>query len=137
MITKQYTFYAQSGEELSISAPDTIEFPSFNLGYYNTLTACGAGEGIGDKLVPETIWGVRVTLACFVHDYMWELSEASWADFHHSNAVFLSNINAVILALSNKSRVNVMKNLRMYRAVTYFNSVDTVGAELFWLSKEV
>lgn len=135
METKLYTFYSVDGVELRIIAPVDIEFPSFKMEYYDTITKCGAGEGIGDAIVPETILWLRVTLACYVHDHMWELSEATWKDFHHSNAVFLSNLITIILQMSDSSKVNILKNFRMYRAVTFFNAVDTIGADIFWKLK--
>jgi len=135
MKTKAYVFYTTDGTELHITAPVDIEFPSFKMEYYDTITKCGAGNGIGDRLVPETIFWLRVTLACYIHDYMWELSDATWKDFHHSNAVFLSNLITIILKMSAPNKVNVLKILRMYRAVTFFNAVDTIGAGIFWESK--
>ncbi|MCK4500495.1 hypothetical protein KAU11_08350 [Candidatus Babeliales bacterium] len=137
MKTKLYKFYADNGAVVRMIAPDTIEFPSFQLEYYKTISRCGAGEGIGDTLVPETIWGLTVTLACYIHDYMWELADATWTDFHYSNSVFLSNIITLVTELSHPTRVNVLKNIRLYRSVTYYSAVDTFGADIFWLSKEV
>ena len=135
MDTKLYMFFTNDGRAIKLIAPTAIEFPSFELDYYKTISKCGAGEGLGDKIVPETILGLRVTLACYIHDFMWALSDATWADFHYSNSVFLSNINTIILNLSFDSNINIVKNFRMYRAVTYFNAVDTVGADVFWPMK--
>ena len=93
---------------------------------------CGAGDGIFNTLVPEYIFGVKISPACWNHDEMWAAAEPTWADFHYSNSIFLSNIISLI---GYQSRSNTMKHLRMYRAVTYYNAVDTIGAPIFWHMK--
>ncbi|SHH33037.1 hypothetical protein [Desulfofustis glycolicus] len=96
-------------------------FPSF----------CGAGGGLGDALVPENCYGLPLSPACFVHDISWRVVEATWAGFHQGNSMFLHNNLAIINA---RSRFP-LKQLRAYRAVTYFNAVDTIGAKYFWDDK--
>lgn len=97
------------------------DFPSF----------CGAGGGLGDAVVPETCYGLPLSPACFVHDISWLVAGPSWAAFHQSNSMFLHNNLAIIQA---RSRFP-LKQLRAYRAVTYFNAVDTLGAPFFWEEK--
>ena len=95
---------------------------------------CGAGKGLGEKAVPETMYGLRVSAACHIHDYSWEVAEPTWADFHQTNSMFLRNILAIIRA---KSRNGFMRGLRNYRAVTYFTAVDEVGVKGFWKLKGI
>ena len=90
--------------------------------------ACGAGNGIGQAAVPETLWGLRITPACFIHDQSWLVADPTWADFHQANSMFLHNILAIIRA---RSRSIFLEHLRNYRAVTFYNAVDTVGALVF------
>ena len=99
------------------------DFPSF----------CGAGNGFGDRIVPEKTIGLKVSPACFVHDLSWEICELSWAGFHQSNSIFLHNLQQIII---NRSSSEILKMIRLYRAVTYFNAVDSVGAHFFWERKE-
>lgn len=135
MQTKVYEFRTSANVKFNIIAPDNIEFPSMSIEHYSKMTRCGAGDGWGDKIVPESIWGIVVTLACFVHDFMWEISEATWKDFHHSNSVFMINIISIVQALSYNNKWNPLKALRMYRAATYFNAVDSAGQKVFWKIK--
>lgn len=132
MRTDLYKFRAKNGKYFDIIAPSDIEFPSFELEFYEGVTNCGAGSGIGDLIVPESIYFVRITLACFVHDDMWSRSAPSWKDFHHSNSVFLSNLTSIIRVESWDNYLNAVKRLRMYRATTYFNAVDNTGKYIFW-----
>ena len=93
--------------------------------------SCGAGSGIGNLIVPETIFRLRVTPACFIHDFCWQIADASWADFHQSNSIFLHNLLAIIQARSGM----IMRAIRNYRAVTYYNAVDLIGQNIFWDEK--
>ncbi len=127
MQTKIYTFTGPQGTEVPIVAPVGIEFPSMFLADYSSY--CGAGKGFGDILVPETMWGLTITIACYVHDHMWEMCLPTWEAFHFSNSVFLRNI---LSCIRNQSKSSMLKRLRNYRAVTYYNAVDSFGKEIFW-----
>ena len=91
-------------------------------------TCCGAGK-MGDYLVPDTVWGVNISPACWVHDQMYDLSPPTWGGFHYSNAVFFHNIAAIIQA---KSSTTFARNLRLARASMYLLAVSTAGAGIFW-----
>jgi len=91
---------------------------------------CGAGEGWGEMLVPETILGLRISAACHIHDHSWEV--ATEEDFDQTNEMFLHNIMAIIRA---KSANGLMRWLRNYRATTYYNSVQEVGRGIFFAMK--
>lgn len=112
---------------LNIIAPACINFPSSHSKNYHDC--CGAGEGIGNRLVPEDILGVHISLACYVHDYMWLHADPTWEYFHASNSVFLSNLLEII---AKESDSKLLQMLRNYRAMTYFNAVDSIGAVIFW-----
>jgi hypothetical protein len=126
MQTREYFFKTDKGKEFSIIAPDDIFFTHSDPMDYEDC--CGAGEGLGERIVPDTIWGLKISLACFVHDDMFERGEKTWAHFHQSNSIFLKNIINIIHAYS-KSRI--LKHLRLYRAVSYYNAVDRFGKRSF------
>jgi len=88
---------------------------------------CGAGSGIGEKIIPETIFGIRVSKACHIHDDCFDNGEATWADFHQSNYMFLRNIIAIIVEESHP----VFTWFRLVRAASFFYAVDTVGAKVY------
>ena len=104
-----------------------LEFPFETVQDFEAY--CGAGEGVLNDLVPEKVLGVTISPACWNHDEMWARAEPSWADFHYSNSVFMTNINALIQL---QSKNWFLKHLRMYWAVTYYNAVDVIGAPIFW-----
>lgn len=94
--------------------------------------SCGAGKGVGEKAVPETMWGLRLSGVCLIHDISWEEAEATWEAFHQTNAMMLLNSLAVIRSKSANRLTRVPRN---YRAMTYFTAVEEGGAEGFWQLK--
>lgn len=91
---------------------------------------CGAGRGMGEILVPDTIFGVRISRACHIHDHAWDV--ASEEDFTFTNFMFLANIMILIWHGSNSK---IMYWIRSYRAMTYFNAVQVVGKKHFMVMK--
>lgn len=131
MYTTAYKLIGTNNKLVKIIAPVDILFPS---GYVDKFDSfCGAGTGIGDAIVPETIWGVKVSPACFVHDKMWEAADGTWEAFHASNSIFLTNLISLIEV---QSKSSVLKRIRLYRAVTYYNTVDSIGPNIFWNLKK-
>ncbi len=126
METTVFSLIGGDGKTVPLVAPSTIQFPTMYLADFDTY--CGAGDGVGDWLVPEKMFWLRVSAACFIHDYMWANSDGSWEDFHYSNSVFIHNLISII---SYQSRFTLVKHARMYRAVTYFNAVDSIGASIY------
>ena len=61
-------------------------------------TYCGAGEGIGDLLVPERICGVDNSCGCFVHDIQWALADDSFFAAMVANWNLYCNLRAITLA---------------------------------------
>jgi len=79
-------------------------------------------------LVPEEMWGLKISVACFCHDLMWAIATLNEDEFISLNVVFLSNI-ATINAHCSSSKI--LSALRMYRAATYMNAVGLPGWEIF------
>ena len=82
------------------------------------MNGCGS-MGAGG-IVPDTIWGLRVTAICNIHDITHALAETP-EDCIKSNKLFLSNL---ITFINNNSANFVMRVLRRYRAVTYYSAVE-------------
>lgn len=90
---------------------------------------CGAGDGVGDAIVPESIRGVRVSPACFIHDVDWATSPDTISEFLASNFRLARNIRALILA---SSLPWWKKELAVVRAYTlWLGGVTTIGALCF------
>lgn len=122
---KQRLFGEKS--ELYLLAPVGIKFPSRFIQEFPSC--CGAGDGIGNLVVPETILGLRVSAACFVHDYMWDHAEPTWKYFHYTNSIFGHNLAEIINTQSANSLMRMLRKLPAYNAEKL---VDTVGAAIFW-----
>src|SRR5665648_197903 len=94
MNTVMFNLVCENGKLIPIIAPATIIFPSLQVTGFKS--ACGAGSGVGDWIVPERVFGLSLTPACFVHDFMWDNAEPTWEYFHASNSIFLSNLISLI-----------------------------------------
>ncbi len=127
METYVFNLVGINGARVPLIAPTDITLPGSFVKLFPAC--CGAGDGIGNLIVPETIWGVPISPACFVHDKMWGKAAPTWEAFHHSNSVFLTNI---IAHIQKQSSSKFLEHIRMYRAVTYYNAVNTLGASVFW-----
>lgn len=101
---------------ITLYAPEGYEPPNGEV-----PDCCGAGRGLGEALVPETMWGLRISPACHIHDFSWEVADRE--DFTFTNFLFLANLLILIWHGSSK----LMYWLRSYRAMTYFNAVQVVG----------
>ena len=55
-------------------------------------TFCGAGDGIGDRIVPDTIDGICVSPVCLDHDCSWAISPNTYAAFQAANNRFFKNL---------------------------------------------
>lgn len=90
---------------------------------------CGAGNGIGTILVPDTMYGLRVSPACYIHDYDFDKMPPTWEAFHIANSRFLHNLISIIQYTSDS---NILRHVRLYRCVSYYNAVDSIGVRIFW-----
>lgn len=93
---------------------------------------CGPGEGLGDKLVPDHILGVKITPACSIHDYMFKTMDGSYKNFKSSNRVFLYNMYRLIERESD-SWNPLLKYARRALARFYYRRVaGPVSAIYYW-----
>lgn len=89
---------------------------------------CGAKEGID---VPDTMWGLSITRACDIHDWMYYTGKTK-ADKLFADAIFRMNVSIIIDANSNI----VTSMLRHGRASKYYTAVVEWGDNAFWVNKE-
>ena len=87
---------------------------------------CGPGKNIGDALVPDTIWGLNIKVACIIHDLDCNAAKTE-SDWERGDERFLINLLRIINAKSNF----FIRGLRRYRALTYYNAVEDIGKK-YW-----
>lgn len=101
-------------------------------------TACGAGKGIGDAIIPDKIWGLDITEACRIHDFMYSQGRTE-EDRLEADRVLLNNILRLIEADLKASSIPFWRaavaSARRYRAMTYYNAVRDFGGPAFWKGK--
>ena len=87
---------------------------------------CGAKNGIK---VPNTMWGLDISHACNVHDWMFYEGK-TLADFYFANAVFIMNLALIIMSANRWLAI-----LRLARATKYFIAVQELGSSAYWVDK--
>lgn len=79
---------------------------------------CGR-EGIENRIVPDTIWGLDISPACRVHDYMY-IHADSLAEENYADAIFGANLISLI---QQKTSFPPLKWLRLRMAYKYIDAV--------------
>lgn len=88
---------------------------------------CGPG-GIGDWLVPDTIWGLSIKIACQIHDWYYRLSPGDTEeDRAAADRILYNNILRIVNAKGGN-----LVSLRRLRAKTYYEMVRWFGAPAYW-----
>ena len=89
---------------------------------------CGTAGWKGN-LVPDTMWFLRVTEACQIHDYMYFMG-LTRKDKEDADETFLHNLNMIIRHCP-WYLLPVVNPLRRVRANTYFLAVKHFGESAF------
>ena len=92
---------------------------------------CGPNRGLLEVLVPETIYGLRVSPACSIHDFMYSVGETI-ADKDEADRVFLNNM---IRLIEDRKKFRVLVVLRLKRAFKYYEFVKHFGGPFYWVGK--
>jgi hypothetical protein len=107
-------------------------------GLYWALSPEGKADicnGCGTKgftwLVPDSMYGLDISEACNIHDFMYVVG-VDEEDRAEADRVFKNNLFRIIEA---KSKWAIIKILRRRRAVTYYQAVRMFGGPPFWNGK--
>ena len=87
---------------------------------------CGP-KGIGSVVIPNSIWGVNITQACNVHDWMYDRG-CTIQDKEQADRVFLNNM----IRLIGHSSFRWLTRLRQMSARNYYRAVRDFGGPYFW-----
>ena len=86
---------------------------------------CGPGKGLGDWLVPDTMYLMSVKVCCIVHDLDWEKA-TSESDLERANERFLINLLRLIDCKSSW----ILKLPSRRRALKYYEAVQDIGTKV-------
>lgn len=87
---------------------------------------CGPGE-YGDYLVPDTVFGLNIQPACGIHDYDYGVGKSK-EDKEIADLRLLTNTLKII---NTQSKSGMLRILRRYRAMSYYNAVVEGGGDAF------
>ena len=94
---------------------------------------CGPG-GLGDFFVPDTMYGLDISLACKIHDWYYRFYDGnSEADRKMADMIFRDNL-LIIIRANSKSRV--LRWLRERRCEKYYHLVRSFGGPAFYEERE-
>jgi hypothetical protein len=95
---------------------------------------CGSGGWLKQALVPETMYGLRISMACAIHDEMFSSAPPTYEAFYIANAVMCFNL---LIIISTLSKSKFMMALRIINAMGYFMAVNVSIPALntFWQLK--
>ncbi len=97
----------------------------------DTCNGCGAKSGLD---VPDTFYGLDVSIACNIHDWMYHIG-ITLADKLFADAIFRLNLS-LIIDDSNKWYNKVLSPLRHSRAGKYYTAVVLWGNTAYWDKRE-
>jgi len=116
---------------IQYQVPEGFEFLDKEINEYPSF--CGAGDGIGDKIVPEVIGGMRCSHICHAHDECWSLCEPTRVAFIKSNMMFGYNLS-VYLSTGKGFWTTIW---RLVKGAVYVAAVSTVGWKIFKKIKQI
>lgn len=90
---------------------------------------CGPG-GLGDILVPDTIYGLSVNSCCAIHDWYYRYFPGNTEmDRELADRIFKNNMIRLVTA---KTKWSWLRRLRLRRVKTYYSMVRFAGATAFF-----
>lgn len=107
--------------------PDFVETPIEDLLWI--CNGCGAANAKFD-FVPDTIWGMRISPACHIHDFDYNIGKVI-EDKFSADRRMLNNL----LRLIERGSSRILRRFRRRRALTYYNAVTDFGGPAFWSGK--
>ena len=84
----------------------------------DATNGCGR-EGIEEKIIPDTIWGLDISPVCRVHDWMYADADTTDEE-NYADAIFGANLISLI---KQKTKSRVLQWLRLRRAYKYIDAV--------------
>ena len=90
---------------------------------------CGPG-GAGDKLVPDTMYGLDISPACRIHDWYYRF----WPEDSEEARAMADRVmkNNLLRIVENKTKWRVLLWLRRRRCHTYYTMVRMFGAPSYF-----
>ena len=87
-----------------------------------------------NPFIPETAWGLNISLASLPHDIEFKFGK-SHRDFHIANLNFLFNMNQIV---RKHSDWGISKNARFLRTNKYYMAVESdAGYKAFYADKTI
>ena len=90
---------------------------------------CGASDAKFD-FVPDTVYGLDISMACHIHDWMYYHAEATDEAKQEADRVLSNNLFRLV-----ENKGGCLKRLRRRRIWKYYKAVQVFGGSAFWDGK--
>jgi len=97
---------------------------------------CGTGGWKG-RLVSDTVFGMCITEACDIHDYMYVASKPNFNDKDSADRTFLNNMVRILNAQKDTLINKILYDFRLSRIHKYYKAVSMFGGPAFWSSHNI
>lgn len=114
---------------VQLLVPDSPDFFFPIKTFKDFPTCCGAGK-FGDKITPDNLFGLRISVSCWVHDWCFSNMYKTWGNFYQANLVFYKNSTRINLAHSDSATEIATRQLAITAYVAGVNTL--VGAWNFF-----
>ena len=90
---------------------------------------CGPG-GVGDILVPDTVYGLDISLACKIHDWYYRFYPDNTEEGRLlADSIFKNNMLRIV---RDRSKSRILRWLRVRRCRVYYGMVRFMGGPAFY-----
>lgn len=83
------------GVEFIVPDEPWFFFPFQTMMEYHDVCGAGQSGSFGERIIPEYIMGVKVSIACWIHDLWQSNCPKTLAEFRESNSGMLTNMLAI------------------------------------------
>lgn len=126
-------FVERNFDGVNLLVPDHPDFFFPVQTFKGFPTCCGAGKS-GDKFVPDTLLGLSISVACWIHDRCFSTMRHTWKNFYLANLIFYKNATRINTAHSDSCTVMFARQAMI---TAYTAGVNTlVGAYNFFKGKK-
>lgn len=125
-------FIEQVFDGVNLLVPDHEGFFFPVKTFKNFPSCCGAGK-LGDRITPDKLFGLSISVACWIHDQCFCHMRKTWSNFYKANLIFYKNATRINMAHSDSCSGMFARQALITAYVAGINTL--IGAYSFFKSK--
>jgi hypothetical protein len=92
----------------------------------------GCGNDKWKSFVPDSLFGIKIKLACDIHDWMYFFSDVKETEREKADRIFHENLRRIVKAKGKWYN----RHLAYLLVEVYYIAVKRLGSEAFWENKD-